>query len=55
MQSGYELLGRLVRPAMVAVAAKDAGAESSKPNGAAPNPYSGGEDPEAGGSIDRRA
>jgi len=55
MQPGYELLGRLVRPAMVAVAAKAAGAEPAKTNGAGANPYSAGEDPEAGGSVDRRA
>src|SRR6185369_17089824 len=36
MQTGYELLGRLVRPAMVIVAAKQPGAapEPGKPNGA---------------------
>ena len=55
MQPGYELLGRLVRPAMVAVAAKGAGAEPAKANGAGANPYAAGEDPEAGGSVDRRA
>ena len=55
MQPGYELLGRLVRPAMVSVAAKGAGAaEAPKPNGAGPNPYAP-EDDEAGGSVDRRA
>jgi len=58
MQPGYELLGRLVRPAMVVVAAKGAGAEP-QPTGAGSNPY--GEttateaDGEAGGSIDTRA
>ncbi|MDB5428244.1 MAG: grpE [Phenylobacterium sp.] len=55
MQPGYELLGRLVRPAMVVVAAKAAGAEPRKPDGAGPNPYSAGDDAEAGGSVDRRA
>jgi len=55
MQPGYELLGRLVRPAMVVVAAKAAGAEPGKPNGAGPNPYSTSDDAEAGGSVDRRA
>jgi molecular chaperone GrpE len=55
MQPGYELLGRLVRPAMVAVAAKGAGAEPAKANGGGPNPYTADEDPEAGGSVDRRA
>ena len=49
LQSGYELLGRLLRPAMVAVAAR---------TGAAPqaaNPYAGGEEPPEGGSLDTRA
>jgi molecular chaperone GrpE len=55
MQPGYELLGRLVRPAMVAVAAKVAGAEPPKANGSGPNPYTADEDPEAGGAVDRRA
>ena len=51
LQAGYELLGRLLRPAMVVVAAKT-GAQP-----AAPNPYaSGGEDPEqGGGTLDTRA
>jgi molecular chaperone GrpE len=53
MQPGYELLGRLVRPAMVVVAPKAAGAP--KPDGGA-NPYGGGgEDPDSGGSVDTRA
>lgn len=49
MQPGYELLGRLIRPAMVVVAAK---------TGASPqpaNPYAAGEDPPEGGSVDTRA
>ena len=49
LQPGYELLGRLVRPAMVVVAAKVAGA---------PKPESGygAEDgADAGGSVDTRA
>ena len=56
MQSGYELLGRLVRPAMVVVAAKGAGTKA-KPDGdgAAANPYAATEDGEPGGSVDRRA
>ena len=55
MQSGYELLGRLVRPAMVVVAAKAASA--GKPNGsdAAANPYAANEDDGSGGSVDTRA
>jgi len=53
MQPGYELLGRLVRPAMVVVAPKAAG--GAKPDGGA-NPYGGGgEDIDAGGSVDTRA
>lgn len=51
LQAGYELLGRLLRPAMVVVAAKVAGSQ------AAPNPYAGGEGEggDAGGSVDTRA
>ncbi len=61
MQPGYELLGRLVRPAMVVVAAKAAGApagEGPKANGAGPNPYGEGEaaaGDDSGGSVDTRA
>ena len=57
MQPGYELLGRLVRPAMVVVAAKEGPVqpEGSKPNGAGGNPYAGGDDADPGGSVDRRA
>jgi molecular chaperone GrpE len=55
MQPGYELLGRLVRPAMVMVAAKTAGAEAAKPNGAAPNPYAADGETDPGASVDRRA
>lgn len=60
MQPGYELLGRLVRPAMVSVAAKagapaEPPADAAKPNGAA-NPYAdAGEGGEAGSEVDRRA
>jgi molecular chaperone GrpE len=53
MQSGYELLGRLVRPAMVVVAAKGAGAKPNGEGGAA-NPYAANEDG-SGGSVDTRA
>jgi molecular chaperone GrpE len=53
MQSGYELLGRLVRPAMVVVAAKGAGAKPNGDGGAA-NPYAANEDG-SGGSVDTRA
>jgi len=57
VQAGYELLGRLVRPAMVVVAARAAGGRP-KPDGGGegqPNPYAGGEDGGAGGSVDTRA
>jgi len=56
MQPGYELLGRLVRPAMVVVAAKGAGAQpdAAQTNGAA-NPYADGGEDEAGGAVDTRA
>jgi molecular chaperone GrpE len=54
MQPGYELLGRLVRPAMVMVAAKTGGAEAAKP-GAAPNPYAAEDETDPGASVDRRA
>jgi molecular chaperone GrpE len=36
MQSGFELFGRTVRPAMVIVAAKGSGAQSANPYGSAP-------------------
>lgn len=50
LQPGYELLGRLVRPAMVVVAAK--GAPPSNPYGSG----GGGEAvDDAGGSVDTRA
>jgi molecular chaperone GrpE len=50
LQAGYELLGRLLRPAMVVVAAKTGAAP------AAANPYANGEDPSGeGGSVDTRA
>lgn len=49
LQAGYELLGRLVRPAMVVVAAK--GAAAPKPEGG----YGGGDNADSGGSVDTRA
>lgn len=51
MQPGYELLGRLIRPAMVAVAAKVAAAPAS----AGANPYGSEAEEDAGGSVDTRA
>jgi len=57
LQPGYELLGRLVRPAMVVVAAKGS-AGDAPPDGQASNPYASQDDGEAGGaggSVDTRA
>ena len=53
LQAGYELLGRLLRPAMVVVAAKVAGAAP----GPAANPYGGvgGESGGEGASFDTKA
>ena len=55
LQSGYELLGRLVRPAMVVVAAKVAGEAAAAPG----NAYSEGAATEVGdgssGAVDTRA
>jgi molecular chaperone GrpE len=53
MQPGYELLGRLVRPATVVVAAKPAAVQPRSDGGG--NPYAAGEDGDSGGSIDTRA
>jgi molecular chaperone GrpE len=56
LQPGYELLGRLVRPAMVVVAAKVAGA-APEGGGGGQNPYAANGDGEGagGGSVDTRA
>jgi len=52
MRAGYELFGRVVRPAMVAVAAKrDAQAAGEGPN----NPYAQSDESEAGGAVDTKA
>ncbi|MBC7669425.1 MAG: nucleotide exchange factor GrpE [Gemmatimonadaceae bacterium] len=55
LQAGYELMGRLVRPAMVAVAAKGSkGPEAPVEPAAAANPYaSNGAD--TGGAFDTKA
>jgi molecular chaperone GrpE len=50
LQVGYELLGRLVRPAMVVVAAKAATAQ-----GGGSNPYAANDAAQGGGSLDTRA
>ena len=58
MQTGYELMGRIVRPAMVVVAAKGsgsaAGASSPTPAEAATEAYAGASD-SAGGTVDTKA
>lgn len=54
MQPGYELFGRVVRPAMVAVAAKGSKGEApAEPVGA--NPYGAANDEDAGGAVDTTA
>jgi molecular chaperone GrpE len=54
LQPGYELFGRIVRPAMVVVAAKGSGAEAA-PEAPIQNPYASNDTDEAGGAVDRRA
>ncbi len=49
LQPGYELLGRLLRPAMVVVAAKAPGSASPA------NPYANGDDSAGGETVDTRA
>jgi molecular chaperone GrpE len=56
-QPGYELLGRLVRPAMVVVAAKGSTGtigEATTPT-AAQNPYAHANDTESGEAVDTKA
>ena len=53
LQSGYDLFGRVVRPAMVVVSAKGAGAPAE---GAATNPYAQADsEAGAGSEVDRKA
>ena len=52
MQAGYELFGRVIRPAMVAVAAKTAGAA---PAAAAKNGYDHGDSEAAGENLNTQA
>jgi len=57
LQPGYELLGRLVRPAMVVVAAKGSAGEAAGEAQAA-NPYAANDEGEAGasgGAVDTKA
>jgi molecular chaperone GrpE len=56
LQPGYELLGRLVRPAMVVVAAKGAGAAPTASGADGAGAYAANEGGEpAGGTFDKRA
>ncbi|WP_454758323.1 nucleotide exchange factor GrpE [Caulobacter segnis] len=58
LQAGYELMGRLVRPAMVAVAAKGStGPGGPEQAGASANPYAGAgsDNDSSGGSFDQKA
>jgi molecular chaperone GrpE len=50
LQAGYELFGRLVRPAMVVVSAKGSTGPAPSGAGAAANPYA-----DAGASVDQTA
>jgi len=54
LQPGYELFGRIVRPAMVVVAAKTAG-EPAAADAASPNPYAAADEDDTGAAVDRRA
>jgi molecular chaperone GrpE len=54
LQTGYELFGRLVRPAMVVVAAKGSTGEASV-EAAPQNPYAGHGEDDAGASVDTKA
>ena len=55
LQAGYELMGRLVRPAMVAVAAKGSkGPDAPAEPTAGANPY-GGNGADTGGTFDTKA
>jgi molecular chaperone GrpE len=49
LQTGYELFGRIVRPALVVVAAKGSGPKAE------PNPYSAGGGEAPGGAVDTTA
>lgn len=55
LQAGYELMGRLVRPAMVAVAAKGSTGPAASESGAPANPYAGAAGDGSGGAFDTKA
>ncbi|MBX3480754.1 MAG: nucleotide exchange factor GrpE [Caulobacter sp.] len=54
LQAGYSLFGRLVRPAMVVVAAKGSGAAAAEPAAGGANPYSHDDD-HSGEALDTKA
>jgi molecular chaperone GrpE len=54
-QAGYELLGRLLRPAMVVVAAKGSTGAGGEPAAAPQNPYAHANDTDTGDSVDTKA
>jgi molecular chaperone GrpE len=54
LQPGYELFGRIVRPAMVVVAAKGSAGETTV-EAQPQNPYASNDPEGAGGAVDRRA
>ena len=55
MQAGYELFGRIVRPAMVIVAAKRPGAAQANAPSAEANPYGQANGADPGGAVDTKA
>lgn len=57
LQAGYELMGRLVRPAMVAVAAKGSTGPTASEGSASANPYAGSaaDGDGSGGAFDTKA
>ncbi|HEY1753391.1 MAG TPA: nucleotide exchange factor GrpE [Caulobacteraceae bacterium] len=55
IQPGYELFGRLVRPAMVIVAARGSAAGAEAPDQVAQNPYAAAGDGGSGASVDTKA
>jgi molecular chaperone GrpE len=55
LQAGYELFGRIVRPAMVVVASKTGSAGAGAADTPAHNPYAEGGEDDSGASVDTKA
>lgn len=55
LQAGYELFGRIVRPAMVVVASKTGSAGAGVADTPAHNPYAEGGEDDSGASVDTKA